>query len=138
MAKVAVIGSGFSGLSAACFVAKQGHEVTVFEKNSIIGGRSRFYKEQGFMFDMGPSWYWMPDVFEKFFKQFNKTPSDYYKLVQLDPGFQLFFSEAEALQVPAKLEDIYQVFENIEKGSAAKLKKFLNRLYRGWSLLIMM
>jgi len=125
MAKVAVIGSGFSGLSAACFVAKQGHEVTVFEKNSIIGGRSRFYEEQGFMFDMGPSWYWMPDVFEKFFKQFNKTPSDYYKLVQLDPGFQLFFSEAEALQVPAKLEDIYQVFENIEKGSAAKLKKFL-------------
>ncbi|HXD92017.1 MAG TPA: phytoene desaturase family protein [Bacteroidia bacterium] len=125
MAKVAVIGSGFSGLSAACFAAKQGHEVTVFEKNSVIGGRSRFYEEQGFMFDMGPSWYWMPDVFEKFFKQFDKVPSDYYKLVQLDPGFQLFFSEANALQVPAKLEDIYQVFESIEKGSAVKLKKFL-------------
>lgn len=125
MAKVAVIGSGFSGLSAACFAAKQGHEVTVYEKNSVIGGRSRFYEEQGFMFDMGPSWYWMPDVFEKFFKQFDKAPSDYYKLVQLDPGFQLFFSKAEALQVPAKLEGIYQVFESIEKGSAAKLKKFL-------------
>jgi|ERR1700757_374294 len=125
MAKVAVIGSGFSGLSAACFAAKQGHEVTVFEKNSVIGGRSRFYEEQGFMFDMGPSWYWMPDVFEKFFKQFDKTPSDYYKLVQLDPGFQLFFSETETLQVPAKLEDIYQIFESIETGSASKLKNFL-------------
>jgi phytoene desaturase len=125
MAKVAVIGSGFSGLSAACFAAKQGHEVTVHEKHSIIGGRSRFYEEQGFTFDMGPSWYWMPDVFEKFFNQFDKAPSDYYKLVQLDPGFQLFFSEADALQVPAKLEDIYQIFESIEKGSAAKLKKFL-------------
>ncbi|MEO8762443.1 MAG: phytoene desaturase family protein, partial [Bacteroidia bacterium] len=125
MAKVSIIGSGFSGLSAACFAAKQGHEVTVYEKNAVIGGRSRFYREDGFMFDMGPSWYWMPDVFEKFFKNFDKTPADYYNLVQLNPSFQLFFSEAETFKVPAKLEDIFDLFENIEKGSAAKLKKFL-------------
>ena len=125
MARVSIIGSGFSGLSAACFAAKEGHGVAVYEKNNVIGGRSRFYKEAGFMFDMGPSWYWMPDVFERFFKNFDKSPQDYYNLVRLDPGFQIFFNEAEALKVPAKLEDIYAVFEKIEKGSAAKLKKFL-------------
>jgi len=125
MAKVSIIGSGFSGLSAACFAAKEGHEVAVYEKNNVLGGRSRFYKEDGFMFDMGPSWYWMPDVFEKFFKNFDKSPQDYYNLVRLDPGFQIFFSEVEAVQIPANLEDIYTVFENIEKGSAVKLKKFL-------------
>jgi len=125
MAKISVIGSGFSGLSAACFAARQGHEVTVYEKNSIIGGRSRFYEEKGFLFDMGPSWYWMPDVFEKFFGEFGRSPKDYYNLVQLDPGFQLFFSEGQKLQVPEKLDNIYSVFESIEKGSAGKLKKFL-------------
>jgi phytoene desaturase len=125
MHKVSVIGSGFSGLSAACFAAKQGYDVTLFEKNSVLGGRSRFYQEQGFMFDMGPSWYWMPDVFEKFFNQFGKSTSTYYNLVQLDPGFQLFFATGDALQIPAKLESLYEVFEHIEKGSADKLKRFL-------------
>ena len=125
MSKVSVIGSGFSGLSAACFAAKAGHEVSVYEKNNTIGGRSRFYHEQGYMFDMGPSWYWMPDVFEKFFNQFGKSSSDYYQLTKLDPGFQLFFGKNDVLTVPANLEELYEVFEKIEPGSSTKLKKFL-------------
>jgi len=125
MNRVAVIGSGFSGLSAASFMAKRGHHVTVFEKNRLIGGRARAYNEQGFTFDMGPSWYWMPDVFEKFFAAFNKHPEDYYKLVRLDPGFQMIFGKNDVLQVPAGLKDIYELFEQIEKGSADKLAKFL-------------
>lgn len=125
MGRIAVIGSGFSGLSAACFAAKAGHAVTVYEKNSSIGGRCRFYREQGFGFDMGPSWYWMPDVFEKFFKEFGKHPSDYYDLVELDPGFQMFFGNDETVKIPARLEDLYTLFEQIEPGSADKLRKFL-------------
>ena len=124
--KVSVIGSGFSGLSAACFLAKAGREVTVFEKNETIGGRARVYSEQGFKFDMGPSWYWMPDIFENFFANFKEHPSDHYKLVQLDPGFQIIFSKDDTLAIPAKLDDIYAVFEDIETGSAAKLKQFLS------------
>lgn len=126
MSNIAVIGSGFSGLSAACFAAKAGHDVTVFEKNSTIGGRCRFYQESGFGFDMGPSWYWMPDVFEKFFKEFGKQPSDYYNLVELDPGFQMFFGKNDTVQIPARLEDLYVLFEQIEPESADKLKKFLS------------
>jgi phytoene desaturase len=76
--KVIVIGSGFSSISAACYLAKNGHEVEVFEKNNSLGGRARQLKRDGFTFDMGPSWYWMPDIFERFFNDFNKKPSDYY------------------------------------------------------------
>ncbi len=125
MSKTAIIGGGFSGLSAACFLAKHGHDVTVFEKNSSLGGRARSFSEQGFMFDMGPSWYWMPDVFEKFFGEFDRRTDDYYSLVQLDPGFQVIFDKDDVLQVPASIDGIYDVFEQIEPGSVVKLKKFL-------------
>jgi phytoene desaturase len=126
LAKINIIGSGFSGLSAACYAAKQGHQVEVFEKNGAIGGRARSFESQGFLFDMGPSWYWMPDVFEKFFADFDKKPSDYYQLVKLKPSFQIFFKNQPPMVVPAELADLYQLFENIEKGSATKLKQFLN------------
>jgi phytoene desaturase len=106
-------------------MAKGGHDVTVFEKNDTIGGRARSFSEQGFTFDMGPSWYWMPDIYERFFSQFNKAPRDYYELVQLDPGFQMIFGQGDILQMPAAINDIYEVFEQTEKGSADQLRKFL-------------
>ena len=83
--KVIVIGSGFSSISAACYLAQKGYQVKVFEKNNSLGGRARQLKRNGFTFDMGPSWYWMPDIFERFFNDFNKKPSDYYNLKRLDP-----------------------------------------------------
>lgn len=122
---IQIIGSGFSGLSAACYAAKNGHAVNVFEKNEHIGGRARVFSSNGFTFDMGPSWYWMPDVFDNFFGDFNKKVSDYYDLIKLDPGFQMIFSEADTIQVPANLNELYSLFEGIEKGSADQLKKFL-------------
>jgi phytoene desaturase len=125
MANVSIIGSGFSGLAAACFAAKDGHEVSVFEKNLAIGGRARSYSEAGFTFDMGPSWYWMPDVFESFFNAFGRSAKDYYQLKQLDPGFQIVFGKNDILQVPAKMEELYAVFESFERGSSIALKKFL-------------
>ncbi|RZM27056.1 MAG: phytoene desaturase [Pedobacter sp.] len=125
MAKISIIGSGFSGLAAACFAAKDGHEVTVFEKNSTIGGRARTYQEQGFTFDMGPSWYWMPDIFEHFFNQFGKSASDYYHLQKLDPGFQLIFPQDETMDVPADLPALYAMFESVEPGSTKALTRFL-------------
>ena len=125
MSEIGIIGSGFAGLSAACFMAKAGHDVTVFEKNHTIGGRARVFSEHGFTFDMGPSWYWMPDTFERFFAEFGKKPSDYYKLVQLDPGFQMIFDKTEALRIPASYEELCAEFEAIEPGSTQKLEKFL-------------
>ncbi|MEZ5018434.1 MAG: phytoene desaturase family protein [Flavipsychrobacter sp.] len=120
-----VIGSGFSGLASACYAAKHGYAVSVYEKNDTIGGRARCFEEQGFVFDMGPSWYWMPDVFERFFSDFGKKVSDYYDLVKLDPGFQIFFKEQEPLAIPASIEELYNTFEQIEQGAAKQLQRFL-------------
>ena len=125
MKKVIVIGSGFSGLAAACFLAKSGFNVTVLEKNSTPGGRARKFEENGFVFDMGPSWYWMPDVFDRFFAQFGKKTSDYYKLVRLDPSYRVFFGKDDYVDLPTSEKDQEDLFESFEKGSKYSLRKFL-------------
>jgi phytoene desaturase len=125
MKKVAVIGAGFSGIASACFLAKAGIEVTVFEKNSSPGGRARKFEGQGYTFDMGPSWYWMPDVFESFFRQFNKTPSDFYRLERLDPSYRIFYNENETLDIPAGMRAICDLFDRLEPGSSNRLLRFI-------------
>ena len=124
--KVVVIGAGFAGLAAAASLAQKGHSVTILEKNDGPGGRARQYKEQGFTFDMGPSWYWMPEVFEEFFQRFGKSTADYYNLIRLDPSYIIYFGKDEEMEVPAKMEDLYAMFESYEAGSSAKLKQFLD------------
>src|SRR5690606_10092911 len=115
MAKIAIIGSGFSGLSAACYLSKEGHEVHVFEKNADIGGRARQLKtENGYVFDMGPSWYWMPDVFERFFGDFGHKVSDFYQLKLLNPSFDIVFKDQEVMHVPANYDELCEMFESIE------------------------
>ncbi|MDZ4678836.1 MAG: phytoene desaturase family protein [Saprospiraceae bacterium] len=125
MKKVVVLGSGFSGLSAACCLASKGFEVTVLEKNDCPGGRARQFEAEGFVFDMGPSWYWMPDVFDNFFALFGKKTADYYNLVRLDPSYQVFFGQNDRVEIPAQMEELENLFEKIEPGSAMKLRKFL-------------
>ena len=125
MSKVVVIGAGFSGLSTAAMLAKEGFEVDVIEKHSMAGGRARTFSESGFTYDMGPSWYWMPDVFEQFFGQFGKKVQDYYQLERLDPSYTIYFGPGDRVDLPASIEKLYELFESIETGSGAKLKKFL-------------
>ena len=125
MKSAIVIGSGFSGLSAAAFLAKEGIQVTVIEKNQELGGRARMLNKNGFSFDMGPSWYWMPDIFENFFKNFNKKTNEFYELLKLDPGFKMIF-DTDEIEVPADFAEICAIFENYEKGGGSKLKEFIN------------
>ena len=120
-----ILGSGFSSLAAACYLAKAGHDVTVFEKNEQIGGRARQYKKDGFLFDMGPTWYWMPDVFERFFNDFDKKPSDFYHLQKLNPAYEVYYNPGDSIKISSKIEEIYSLFEQEEKGSSIQLKKFL-------------
>jgi phytoene desaturase len=122
--KVLIIGSGFSGLSAACFMAKAGWQVSVVEKHVIPGGRARKFEAEGFTFDMGPSWYWMPDVFERFFSAFGKSVSDYYHLKRLDPSYQVIWKEGP-VDIPADYTELKALFEQIEPGSAKKLDAFM-------------
>ncbi|MCZ8355528.1 MAG: phytoene desaturase family protein [Cyclobacteriaceae bacterium] len=125
MQKIAVIGSGFAGLSAAATLAKAGKEVTVYEKNESAGGRARKFEANGYLFDMGPSWYWMPDVFEQYFNYFGKTTSDFYNLKRLDPSYRIFFDNNEVLDVPAGVDALCAMFEKLEPGSIPLLKKFI-------------
>ena len=125
MKKIIIIGSGFSSLSAACYLAKEGHRVTVLEKNATIGGRARQLKRDGFTFDMGPTWYWMPDIFERFFADFGKKPSDYYQLSKLSPAYDVVFGKDDALRVADNLEDIKSMFESTQPGSAKALDGFM-------------
>lgn len=123
--KVIVVGAGLAGLSAACILARDGYHVQVLEKNEQVGGRARQYTAEGFVFDMGPSWYWMPSVFESFFNRFEKSASDYYDLVKLDPGFQIIFGQDETLPLPADVQEIHSLFEQIERGASGRLAEFL-------------
>jgi phytoene desaturase len=123
--KVTIIGAGFAGLSAAAILAKNGCDVIVLEKNEMAGGRARTWAKDGFLFDMGPSWYWMPDVFENFYNLFNKTTSDFYKLERLDPSYRIYFGKEDLLNIPSTLEALYQLFENLEPGSRKNLDSFL-------------
>nr|WP_287938224.1 phytoene desaturase family protein [Algoriphagus sp.] len=124
--QLVVIGSGFAGLSAATHLADQTDcAVTLLEKNDSPGGRARKFEHQGFVFDMGPSWYWMPDVFEDYFAKFGKKPSDYYDLVRLDPSYAVIYGQNDVLDIPADLGEFKAMLDRIEPGAGAQLEKFL-------------
>jgi len=122
---ISIIGSGFSAMAAACYLAKSGHKVTVYEKNASIGGRARQLKSEGFTFDMGPSWYWMPDVFERFFADFDKKTTDYYELIKLSPAYRVYYGIDDFIAIADNLPQIVADFEAIEKGSGKVLKEFM-------------
>ncbi len=122
---VTIIGCGIAGMVTACYLQKEGYQVTVLEKNGQPGGRARQFSDAGFQFDMGPSWYWMPDVFEAFFADFGKKTTDYYQLVRLDPSYQIYF-EGRSVKIPAGEDALCALFEQIEPGAGKQLKKFLS------------
>ena len=136
MANIAIIGSGFSSLAASSYLAKAGHEVTVYEKNSTMGGRARRLTKEGFNFDMGPTWYWMPDVFERFFGDFGTHPSDYYELIKLSPAYQVYFGDNDSVTIGDTLEKIKSTFEKIEAGSSIKLQKFIDEAQDNYEIAI--
>jgi phytoene desaturase len=108
--KVTIIGAGISSLSAASFLGKAGYEVTILEKNETIGGRGRQFSAEGFVFDMGPSWYWMPEVFENFFNAFDKKVEDFYKLIRLDPSYRVVFGKNDFLDLPSDYTELKALF----------------------------
>lgn len=122
---VIVIGAGFAGISAATSLAQKGYQVKVLEKHSMAGGRARMFEAEGFTFDMGPSWYWMPDVFDKYFEQFGKKPSDYYNLKRLDPSYRVYWGKEDFWDIPSRMAEIEALMEEAEPGAGKKLQEFL-------------
>lgn len=129
-----VVGAGFGGLAAAALLARNGFDVIVLEKNGQPGGRARVWREKGYTFDMGPSWYLMPDVFEKFFAEFGKSPEDFYKLIRIDPSYRIFFADGTKMNVSASLEDNLELFDSLEEGGGEKLREYLEKAERHYNL----
>jgi len=134
--QIIIIGSGFSALAAASYLAKSGHQVTILEKNDQIGGRARQLKKDGFTFDIGPTWYWMPDVFERFFADFGKLPDDYYSLEKLSPAYSVYFGEADRITIGDTLDKICDAFEAEEPGSSKTLRKFIDKARKNYDIAI--
>ncbi|RED42845.1 phytoene desaturase [Winogradskyella eximia] len=132
---ISIIGSGFSALSASCYLAKAGFDVSIYEKNDTVGGRARQLIKDGFTFDIGPSWYWMPDIFEKFFNDFGKSTSDYYQLDKLSPAYKIFFSD-DVITIGDHMDQICKEFERIELGSSIPLRKFITRAQDHYNIAI--
>ncbi|UII80427.1 NAD(P)/FAD-dependent oxidoreductase [Flagellimonas sp. CMM7] len=135
MKNAIIIGSGFSSLSASCYLAKAGFNVTVFEKNGTVGGRARQFIKDGFTFDIGPSWYWMPDIFDKFFSDFGKKTSDYYQLDKLSPAYKIFFDD-DVITIGDCMDKICEEFERIEPGSGKHLKNFIAKAQKNYDIAI--
>lgn len=133
--KIIVIGSGFSALSASCYLSKQGFDVSIYEKNGTTGGRAGQLIKDGFTFDIGPSWYWMPDVFDKFFNDFGKKTSDYYALDKLSPAYKIFFAD-DVITIGDTMDKICNEFERIEKGSSVHLRKFMAKAKKNYEIAI--
>lgn len=134
MKQVIIIGSGFSSLACACYMANAGYSVTVLEKNEQIGGRASLLEAEGFRFDMGPSWYWMPDIFERFFADFNRRVSDYYTLEKLSPAYRVYFGQDDYVDIDDNPEGIINTFEQIEKGSGAHLRDFMTKAQSNYKI----
>lgn len=132
---ISIIGSGFSALSASCYLAQAGYNVSIYEKNNTVGGRARQLIKDGFTFDIGPSWYWMPDIFEKFFNDFGKKTSDYYELDKLSPAYKIFFSD-DVITIGDHMDQICEEFERIEKGSSIPLRKFISQAQEHYDIAI--
>jgi phytoene desaturase len=136
MKTISILGSGFSSLSAACYLSKAGNKVTIYEKNETIGGRARQIFREGYTFDLGPSWYWMPDVLDNFFSDFNKKTTDYYQLKKLSPAYKVFFGLDNFVTIADNLSEIASTFESIETGSGKKLIKFITDAQKNYDIAI--
>ncbi len=132
--RVVIIGSGFSSLTVSCYLAKVGYNVIVLEKNEQIGGRASILKKNGFTFDMGPSWYWMPDIFEKFYQDFGYTTNDFYQLKKLNPAYRVYFGKNDFIDIEDTPEKIVKTFSQIDKSCEKPLKRFLNEAEQNYQI----
>jgi phytoene desaturase len=124
--RVVIIGAGFGGMSSAAYLAQAGYEVTVIEKNAKAGGRAAVLEREGYTFDLGPSWYMMPDVFEEFFADFGKQVSDYYVLKTLEPSYRTFDDHDEPLDIGGK-EQATELFDRVQQGAGKRLEQLLSQ-----------
>lgn len=136
MIKVDIIGAGLSSLYAACFLSKKGHTVNVYEKNESVGGRSRVFEQEGFKFDMGPSWYWMPDLIDDLFSQLGEDRRKYFDINRLDPSYKVFWKNTDPTEIPADKQKLFELFDTFEEKGGEKLEKFLEDAHEKYTIAV--
>lgn len=128
-----IIGAGYGGLALANLLAKKGYQTHVYEKNSAPGGRIHAVRKDGFVFDLGPSWYLMPEVFEQYYQLFNQNVNEKLELVRFSPGYKVFYETQPAIEVAGELQKDAALFEAIETGAGKRLERYVresSRIYR--------
>lgn len=120
-----IIGSGYGGLALANLLAKKGYRVTVLEKNSSLGGRIATYRTKGYTFDLGPSWYLMPEIFERYYTLFDISARDELDLVKLSPAYKVFFEYAEPITINGNVNKDAAVFNSLEAGAGKALQRYI-------------
>ena len=107
MKDIIIIGAGYGGLVASALLAKEGHNVTVIEKNEQPGGKASLLVKDGFQFDMGPSWYMWPQAFQRFFSELGENASELLELKKLDPSYRVFFDDGDVIDISSNIEKNY-------------------------------
>ena len=131
---VTVVGGGFGGLSTACYLAGDGADVTLLEQHDELGGVAGRIETDGFRIDTGPSWYLMPDTFERFFGHFGRRPEQYYDLTRLDPHYRIFWKDGDRVDVPDDPEAIAELFESYEDGAGDAFRSYLDEAERAYGI----
>ena len=134
MSEIVVVGAGYGGLAASALLAKDGHKVTVIEKNEQVGGRAGMFKKDGFSFDMGPSWYMWPQVFERFFAEFGKDAKELLNLKRLNPSYRAYFNDGDVIDISSDIQKNYEVFDTLEENGAEKLRQYLDACKRQYEI----
>ncbi len=124
---VIIIGGGIGGLALSALLGKKGYKVTLLEKNDTVGGRARIFRQDGFLFDMGPSWYMMPDVFKHYFDLLGEDISEYYTLKKLEPSYQITLkSDGASYLFHSDMKKNKAFFESVEPGAGKVFEDFMN------------
>ncbi len=122
---IVVVGAGFGGLSAAAYLADAGADVTVLERNSHPGGYAGRIERDGFRIDTGPSWYLMPEVFDRFFERFGRETEEFYELTALDPLYDVYWKDGDHARMPPDRAGQKALFESYETGAGDRLDDYL-------------
>lgn len=128
--RIAIIGSGVAGLSAACRLRAVGHDVTVFEANAYPGGKLTQFELGGYRFDAGPSLFTLPDTLDDVFLAAGKNPRDYYRYRKIDTCCHYFYEDGSRLRAFADVEKFAQEVADTWQLPARSVRRYLQRSRR--------
>jgi phytoene desaturase len=120
-----VIGAGLAGLSAACHLAGDGHEVVLLERDSIVGGRAGRLDLDGFRFDTGPVVMTMPELLDDAIRAAGSEPADLIRMDRLDPAYRAVYHDGSELEIAADMGELRRrIAEGFGPENAAGFDRF--------------